>query len=424
MTFCHFCHEYAVKPPAIVAEWAIEVICASHHCPVAVSWQMKHLRREAVACGGGAVAAVELRGVSKSFGSTPVLQDVDLTVEEGEFLVLVGPSGCGKSTLLRVIAGLDEVDDGDLLIGETRVNDLPPSKRGIAMVFQSYALYPHMTLYNNMAFGLRLSGKSKADIDAAVRDAASLLDIEHLLDRRPKALSGGQRQRVAIGRAIVRHPSVFLFDEPLSNLDAALRVRMRYEFAKLHQRLKTTTIYVTHDQVEAMTLADRIAILDQGRVQQLGTAEDLYERPASLFVAGFIGSPSMNFLDARLKSSGEQCAIVSLRAGPPVEAFVDACDVSAGDPVTLGVRPEHLKLTAGEGMAATVGLIEWLGNVRFAYLESDLSDEPLIMQLAPEDVVEEGQSVRLSVAPQHCHVFDSSGCALPKPADRPRSLAA
>lgn len=371
------------------------------------------------------MATVELRGVKKSFGSTPVLRDIDLTVEEGEFLVLVGPSGCGKSTLLRVIAGLDEVDDGDLLIGETRVNDLPPSKRQIAMVFQSYALYPHMTLYDNMAFGLRLSGKSKAEIDAAVKDAAALLDIQHLLDRRPKALSGGQRQRVAIGRAIVRHPSVFLFDEPLSNLDAALRVRMRYEFAKLHQRLKTTTIYVTHDQVEAMTLADRIAILDQGSVQQLGTAEDLYERPASLFVAGFIGSPSMNFLDARLQSVSERAAMVSLRTGPPVEALVDVSGASTGDPVTLGIRPEHLKLSvSGAGLDATIGLIEWLGNVRFAYLDCELADEPLIMQLAAEDVVEAGQSVRVSAEPQYCHLFDSSGRAFPKPADRPRSLAA
>ena len=370
------------------------------------------------------MATVELRGVRKSFGSTPVLRDIDLTVEEGEFLVLVGPSGCGKSTLLRAIAGLDEVDDGDVLIGETRVNDLPPSKRGIAMVFQSYALYPHMTLYDNMGFGLRLSGKSKAEIDSAVKDAAALLDIEHLLDRRPKALSGGQRQRVAIGRAIVRHPLVFLFDEPLSNLDAALRVRMRYEFAKLHQRLKTTTIYVTHDQVEAMTLADRIAILDQGRVQQLGTAEDLYERPASLFVAGFIGSPSMNFLDARLQSSGEGAAMVTLRTGSPIEASVDASGANAGDQVTLGIRPEHLELAEDEGLLATVGLIEWLGNVRFAYLDSELADEPLIMQLAPEDVVEEGQSVRVSASPQHCHLFDSSGRAFPRPADRPRSLAA
>ena len=371
------------------------------------------------------MATVELRDVSKSFGPTPVLRDVDLTVGEGEFLVLVGPSGCGKSTLLRVIAGLDEVHSGDVLIGDERVNDLPPAKRGIAMVFQSYALYPHMTLYDNMAFGLKLAGKPKSEIASAVKDAAELLGISHLLDRRPKTLSGGQRQRVAIGRAIVRHPSVFLFDEPLSNLDAALRVRMRYEFARLHKRLKTTTIYVTHDQVEAMTLADRIAIIDKGRVEQLGTAEDLYERPASLFVAGFIGSPKMNFLDATLDSSGEGAATVKLRDGRTIEAAVDASTGKQGDSVTLGVRPEHLTLSrTDEGIAASVALIEWLGNMRFAYLATEVADEPLIMQLAAHDEVKEGQAVKVLAAPAHCYLFDRSGQAFPRPSDKPGSLAA
>jgi multiple sugar transport system ATP-binding protein len=371
------------------------------------------------------MGTVELRGVSKTFGSTAVLSDINLSVEEGEFLVLVGPSGCGKSTLLRVIAGLDEVDSGDVLISEQRVNDLPPAKRGIAMVFQSYALYPHMTLYDNMAFGLKLAGKPKAEIDAAVKNAADLLGIEHLLDRRPKTLSGGQRQRVAIGRAIVRQPSVFLFDEPLSNLDAALRVRMRYEFARLHQRLKTTTIYVTHDQVEAMTLADRIAIIDKGRVEQLGTAEDLYERPSSLFVAGFIGSPKMNFLDAKLETAGDGAATVKLRDGRSVEASVNASSAKPGDSVTVGIRPEHLMLSGKDhGIGATVALIEWLGNMRFAYLATDVADEPLIMQLAPEDAVKEGGSVGLLAAPQHCYLFDSNGHAFPRPADKPGSIAA
>ena len=369
------------------------------------------------------MATVELRGVSKSFGTTPVLGNVDLAVEDGEFLVLVGPSGCGKSTLLRVIAGLDEVDGGDVLIGDQRVNDVAPAKRGIAMVFQSYALYPHMTLYDNLAFGLKLSGKSRSEIDSAVKDAAELLGISHLLDRRPKTLSGGQRQRVAIGRAIVRQPSVFLFDEPLSNLDAALRVRMRYEFARLHKRLKTTTIYVTHDQVEAMTLADRIAIMDKGRVEQLGTAEDLYERPASLFVAGFIGSPKMNLIESTLQGSGEGGASVKLRGGEAIKASVDASAASQGDEVTLGIRPEHLTLS-DKGIAATVALIEWLGNVRFAYLDTQVADEPLIMQLAPDDDVAEGQAVNLTAPPRHCHLFDRTGQAFPRPSDKPGSLAA
>ena len=371
------------------------------------------------------MATVELRNVGKQFGEVPVLQDIDLEVREGEFLVLVGPSGCGKSTLLRVIAGLDEADQGDVMIGDARVNDLPPAKRGIAMVFQSYALYPHMSLYDNMAFGLRLSGKSKAEIAAAVKDAAQLLDIEHLLDRRPKSLSGGQRQRVAIGRAIVRQPSVFLFDEPLSNLDAALRVRMRYEFSRLHQRLKTTTIYVTHDQVEAMTLADRIAILDRGRVQQLGTAADLYERPATKFVAGFIGSPKMNLIDATIDQAGDAHASVKLRSGLRVETALDARTAKPGDSVTLGVRPEHLTLSPGDqGIPATVTLIEWLGNMRFAYLATDVSDEPLIMQMSADQRVEEGQTARVVPDPRNCHLFDAEGAAFQRPSDPRGSIAA
>src|SRR5918998_3623100 len=244
------------------------------------------------------MADVVLKGVCKSFGTAKVIHDVDLAVRDGEFVVFVGPSGCGKSTLLRLIAGLEDITVGDLSIDGTRVNDLPPPKRGIAMVFQTYALYPHMTVYDNMAFGLELAKASKAEIDQRVREAARLLQIETLLDRKPKQLSGGQRQRVAIGRAIVREPKVFLFDEPLSNLDAALRVQTRIEIAKLHSNLNATMIYVTHDQVEAMTLADRIVVLNAGRIEQVGTPLDLYHHPANLFVAGFIRSPRMNLLPA------------------------------------------------------------------------------------------------------------------------------
>ncbi len=368
------------------------------------------------------MATVELRNVGKHFGTVQVLRNIDLAVQEGEFLVLVGPSGCGKSTLLRIIAGLDEVDEGDVMIGDTRVNDLPPAKRGIAMVFQSYALYPHMNLYDNMAFGLRRQDKTATEIDTAVREAARLLDIEPLLDRRPKALSGGQRQRVAIGRAIVRNPSVFLFDEPLSNLDAALRVRMRYEFAKLHERLRTTTVYVTHDQVEAMTLADRIAILDRGAIQQLGTAEELYRRPSTRFVASFIGSPRMNFIEGTLAKSAQGFAVLA-SGGVELPVSIDVTAAKPGDPVTLGIRPEHLQLST-DGIAARVALVEWLGNVRFAYLSTAVSDEPLIMQMAADVHLTQGQQVIVGAPPAECHLFDSDGSAIARSGYDPGTIAA
>jgi multiple sugar transport system ATP-binding protein len=251
------------------------------------------------------VADVQLSNVSKAYGEVRILHGINLEIRDGEFMVFVGPSGCGKSTLLRTIAGLEEITGGELRIGGRLVNEVPPAERGIAMVFQSYALYPHMNLFDNMAFGLKLAKVPKNEIEGAVRNAAKILHIEHLLDRKPKDLSGGQRQRVAIGRAIVRKPEVFLFDEPLSNLDAALRVRMRYEFAKLHEDLKTTMVYVTHDQVEAMTLADRIVVLSAGCIEQVGTPLELYEHPDNLFVAGFIGSPRMNFITAEARRAGD-----------------------------------------------------------------------------------------------------------------------
>ena len=359
------------------------------------------------------MARIELKGINKSFGATAVLRNIDLSIGESEFVVLVGPSGCGKSTLLRVIAGLEDVDSGDVLIDDVRANALPPAKRGVAMVFQSYALYPHMSVRQNLAFGLRLTGMKRAQIDERVNAAAALLEIGHLLDRRPKMLSGGQRQRVAIGRAIVREPAVFLFDEPLSNLDAELRVRMRYEFARLHQRLRTTTVYVTHDQVEAMTLADRIAILDRGEVVQVGTAEALYERPASLFVAGFIGSPRMNFLAGRIDAAEGPMTGVQLRNGVKLRVAADAGAARPGEAVTLGIRPEDLRIGAGP-LPATVTLIEWLGNIRFAYLDCAASDEPLIVQLRPQDRLKEGEIVALELSAEDGHLFDAAGQALPR----------
>jgi multiple sugar transport system ATP-binding protein len=310
------------------------------------------------------------------------------------------------------------------LIGGERVDHLPPAKRRIAMVFQSYALYPQMTVRQNMAFGLRLAGQDRRAIDEAVDNAAGLLDIAHLLDRRPKTLSGGQRQRVAIGRAIVREPAVFLFDEPLSNLDAALRVKMRYEFARLHQRLKTTTLYVTHDQVEAMTLADRIAILNRGRIEQLGSPKELYDHPATIFVAGFIGSPRMNLLPGRIDGNEEGAVRVKLRGGVVIRAAVDPRGARPGDAVTLGIRPEHLRVQGPPGIGAEVALVESLGNTRFAYLGSEVADDPLVMQLPAEQALEAPQTLVVGADPGQCHLFDADGRAFARGGVGSGSLAA
>src|SRR6185436_13471208 len=294
------------------------------------------------------MAGLQLSGIKKSFGAVDVIKGVDLDIRPGEFVVFVGPSGCGKSTLLRLIAGLEDITGGSLLFDGTVVNDLPPSARGIAMVFQSYALYPHMTVYDNMAFGMKLGGGGKAEIDKRVREAADILQITPYLDRLPKQLSGGQRQRVAIGRAIVRDPKVFLFDEPLSNLDAALRVATRIEINKLHERMSDTTmIYVTHDQVEAMTLADRIVVLNAGIVEQVGTPMELYLRPANLFVARFIGSPSMNTVPCHIEAGGE-AAMVKPDMGRSVKMKAVIPAGSRGKSGTFGVRPEDLEMTKGE----------------------------------------------------------------------------
>jgi len=353
--------------------------------------------------------------VQKAFGDIQILRDIDLEIRDGEFMVFVGPSGSGKSTLLRTIAGLEDISGGTLSIGGKVVNDVPPAERGIAMVFQSYALYPHMSLYDNMAFGLKIAKVDKDEIHRLVHQAARILNIDHLLDRKPKALSGGQRQRVAIGRAIVRKPEVFLFDEPLSNLDAALRVRMRYEFAKLHEDLKTTMIYVTHDQVEAMTLADRIVVLAAGRIEQVGSPLELYEHPDNVFVAGFIGSPRMNFLSASVVSADAGAAVVQLETGVQIRCEVDAAGARPGEQVTLGVRPEHFEAAAagrtGNVIATTVTFVESLGSTTHAYCEYPGVAEGLVCELDGATRLRSGAALALAVPAARTYLFDAGGQA-------------
>jgi multiple sugar transport system ATP-binding protein len=340
-------------------------------------------------------------------------------------MVFVGPSGCGKSTLLRMIAGLEDITGGTLSIGGRVVNEVPPAERGIAMVFQSYALYPHMNLYDNMAFGLKLAKVPKEETDRLVQHAAKILHIDHLLQRKPKDLSGGQRQRVAIGRAIVRKPEVFLFDEPLSNLDAALRVKMRYEFAKLHQDLQATMIYVTHDQVEAMTLADRIVVLSAGRIEQVGTPLELYEQPDNLFVAGFIGSPRMNFLPATLLRGDAHGAEVQLPQGEVLHCAVDASRARPGAQVTLGVRPEHFVLGGTEnGLSLHIGFVEALGSSTQAYGDYPGQAEPLSCQLDGRSAVRSGQTLTLGVPREWCYLFDHLGQAFHRLAPLAQARAA
>jgi multiple sugar transport system ATP-binding protein len=358
------------------------------------------------------MASVVLRDVLKRYDETEVLRDVNLDIGDGEFVVFVGPSGCGKTTLMRMIAGLEDISAGDLMIDGTRMNDVPPAKRGIAMVFQSYALYPHMTLYDNMAFGLKLAGAKKPEIDAAVKNAAKILHIDHLLDRKPKQLSGGQRQRVAIGRAITRKPKVFLFDEPLSNLDAALRVKMRLEFARLHDELKTTMIYVTHDQVEAMTLADKIVVLSAGNVEQVGSPNRLYHAPANRFVAGFIGSPKMNFLDGTVQQVASDGIVVRYETGDTQKVAVEPGQAREGDKVTVGIRPEHLHImTGGEGVSAKATAVESLGDAAYLYAECPVAPDGLIARIPPLERHERGEAFKVGSTPDHCHLFDANGQA-------------
>ncbi|HZH10464.1 MAG TPA: sn-glycerol-3-phosphate ABC transporter ATP-binding protein UgpC [Microvirga sp.] len=358
------------------------------------------------------MADVVLKNVRKSFGRAQVIHGVDLDIRDGEFIVFVGPSGCGKSTLLRLIAGLEDITSGDLFIGGQRVNDLAPAKRGIAMVFQSYALYPHMSVYDNMAFGLELAKSSKADIDAKVREAARMLQIENLLDRKPRQLSGGQRQRVAIGRAIVRDPKVFLFDEPLSNLDAALRVQTRIEIARLHNETRATMIYVTHDQVEAMTLADRIVVLNGGRIEQVGTPLELYHRPANLFVAGFVGSPQMNFIECVVSHVGAEGVQVQLPNASMLTVPVSSEGLRVGETVTLGIRPDHVKVSPHGTLTGRIELVEELGENHLIYV--DFGKDRHLTIRAPGDARHKvGQDICLALPPDACHLFKGTGEALP-----------
>jgi multiple sugar transport system ATP-binding protein len=361
------------------------------------------------------MASVRLEQVRKVYDNGFVaVQGADLEIADGEFVVLVGPSGCGKSTLLRMIAGLEAITAGRLWIGDRMVNDVAASERDIAMVFQNYALYPHMSVYENMAFALKLRNLPRAEIEARVREAAGILGIDGVLDRRPRQLSGGQRQRVAVGRAIVRQPQVFLFDEPLSNLDAKLRVQTRKEISRLHRRLGATMVYVTHDQVEAMTMGDRIVVLDAGEMQQVGTPLDLYTRPANRFVAGFIGSPAMNFLDGTLQSGveGAEFRIGGDEPAVPVPASVAPRAISGEPrPVVVGIRPEDLYLADGAGapdarfdLRVQLEVVEPMGNEVFLY--AGLGDTEVVARVAPQPLPRPGEPVTLALDPARLHFFD------------------
>jgi multiple sugar transport system ATP-binding protein len=357
------------------------------------------------------VIKLKLDNVNKQLGGMRILRDVSLEIAAGEFVVFVGPSGCGKSTLLRLIAGLDSICGGDLLIDGRRVNDLEPRERGVGMVFQSYALYPHMSVYDNISFGLKLAKTEKTSLRERVLKTAQILQLDKLLQRKPKELSGGQRQRVAMGRAMAREPDILLFDEPLSNLDASLRVQMRNEIARLHDRLGSTMIYVTHDQVEAMTLADKIVVLNGGRVEQVGSPRELYERPASRFVAGFLGSPRMNFLPARLLTPGETSLVDTLVWGITPLPF-DSSNLATSTQLSLGIRPEHVSLKAADGAAGVVvTAVEYLGSETYVHLDTG-QDEPLICRCEVSAGWQAGDRVELQLDIDNLHLFDADGAAL------------
>jgi multiple sugar transport system ATP-binding protein len=363
------------------------------------------------------MAAITMTNVHKSFGHVHIIRGVNLEIRPNEFVVFVGPSGCGKSTLLRLVAGLEDITSGELKIDGQVVNDLPPSERGISMVFQSYALYPHMNVYENMAFGLKLAKTEGGETDRRVREAARILQLEHLLERLPKQLSGGQRQRVAIGRAIVRDPKVFLFDEPLSNLDAALRVQMRIEIAKLHHSMSATMIYVTHDQVEAMTLADRIVVLDAGIVRQFGSPIDLYQHPENLFVAGFIGSPKMNFLPCEVVHGSNEGTTVRILGGDAITTTSRGNGGVSGRGFTVGIRPEHLRAD-GSGEGQIIGKVvttEQLGAESWIYLDIGQPDL-LVVKAGAGHSAQPGEDFTAGVPAAACYLFDSEGrCFLRQP---------
>jgi multiple sugar transport system ATP-binding protein len=354
------------------------------------------------------LAGVEIRDVVKQYGRVEVLHGVDLTIGDGEFVVLVGPSGCGKSTLLRMIAGLEGISGGEIAIGGEVVNDVPPRGRDIAMVFQDYALYPHKSVFDNMAFGLKMRGTPRAEAETLVHEAADILQIRHLLERKPGQLSGGQRQRVAMGRAIVRRPKVFLFDEPLSNLDAQLRAEMRVEIKKLHLRFGTTIVYVTHDQIEAMTLADRIAIMRDGHLQQYGTPDEVYNHPANRFVATFIGAPPMNMAPAAIGPDGGSISLAGGAALAAPAAIRDRIKAHAGREIVLGLRPEHVTLGAGEGLAhaeGTIELVEPLGAETQATVR--VGEATFTGRFSPDARLSFGDRVTLGLALDRAHLFDA-----------------
>ncbi|MBD1551746.1 ABC transporter ATP-binding protein [Pseudomonas typographi] len=359
------------------------------------------------------MATLKLKNLKKGFEGLQIIKGIDLEVLDKEFVVFVGPSGCGKSTLLRLIAGLEDVSSGHIELDGRDITEVSPAKRDLAMVFQTYALYPHMTVRKNMSFALDLAGGDKAEVQRKVDDAARILELTPLLDRKPRQLSGGQRQRVAIGRAIVRNPKIFLFDEPLSNLDAALRVQMRLELARLHQELQATMIYVTHDQVEAMTLANKVVVLNGGRIEQVGSPLELYHHPANLFVAGFLGTPKMAFLKGKVSAVDTGGCEVSLDAGLQLALPHSSAALKVGDPVTLGIRPEHLELaTAGQpGLSVTADVSERLGSDTFCHVLAD-SGEPLTVRLRGDLNNPYGQRLQLHLGAEHCHLFDANGDAV------------
>ncbi len=357
------------------------------------------------------MSEIKLDNICKSFGKVKVIHDVNIHIEDGEFVVFVGPSGCGKSTLLRLIAGLEEITSGELSIGNRVVNELNPKERGIAMVFQSYALYPHLTVYQNMAFGLKLGKSRKEEVKRRVHAAAEALQLTEYLKRRPAQLSGGQRQRVAIGRAIVRKPQVFLFDEPLSNLDASLRVQTRLEIAKLHQDLQTTIVYVTHDQVEAMTLADKIVVLRDGRVEQAGAPLDIYHRPANLFVAGFIGSPKMNFIPAKIVGVTENGAEIRFASGDTIILDKNVSEGTVGKAVTVGIRPEHFiweDRTQSCQITTTIEVTEHLGDISYLYTKQS-DNTPVVVSMAGTSQYKIGENITVSAEKENIHLFAEDG---------------